>query len=294
MLGKNTIEKFNLLEFESFRAFYNFDISKLKHIPKTIQIWVNDIEELDNLVMLLIETDLANRLAVIICFEHKNFKEFLEKSLYKLEKVPSRVLLYGKPTSNIYDLASESENARLWIQNHPTFVNYRIDSDNYIDMINTITNQYIACGHRFVDLEFDYESFDKIKFGDLHKLEFWFNHLVNWLTVSNTQRNSIVINSSMNFMKRIFISDDLYLYYNRNHFNTAKDDHLGKYLGDTQCCMEFMKYRDLSYENIIPSYWNRLNWLTVDYYANKNMMGNVNEIPYITTFINYLLTRLYK
>jgi len=309
MLGKNIISRehfiadiltdplkpFHTLEFETFKTFVSVLAKELVFTKKRLRIRVKSNDELIYLGKILNETAITHENKIDILMTSALFKEVLAKELSDITEIPHTVFI-DDADFNIFTLLKDEAN-RKWITTHASYVERNITYENYVHELAEIPHTYMQKGIRFFNLHWDYQSFEKMPLEELHKLEFWINHVISWRFRKAEDKNELVFYFNTNFDKPLFISENLCYYFNRNHFIANPTDYLIDMTQKHETyrqIVKFTKYAHLLgnqiYVNWLPS---RLNWNMVDFYQNELIMGNVNEFPEITLLVLRWFGRAY-
>lgn len=295
----NFLNKFSVIEFESAFAFIK---SYEEHYLSLVgDIWINiaSVDEFENLKRIILESDISSmcNLSLVVhdleCLKHFD----------KLEDKRFTLMLL-----NSYKDYTELEPFMLFKSRNMLYMMHELTYENVNTMFFDIIESYQKNKERFIYLTVDYESFEKhASLNDLHNIFFRINRFVSFCIVSkeireipntnttNTNRNTnrtfdmqYVRPSELNH--RIFVSNDLKLYYNRKHYIEKEMPELfilQKGNGETIELRELnvlRSYMDITINALVlPN--KRLNIFMVDFYQNKKIMGTINEVPYITELI---------
>ena len=145
--------------------------------------------------------------------------------------------------------------------------------------------------------EFDYVSLSTLSQSTLHELHFYINHFMNWCSSSGQSQGGNKVQgiewfrTGVTFIRPIYVTPDLYLWYNERHHKDMGDPlfllRSDPQTGDDIPFRELnyiRQYIDLPPEGLIMDGRKRdLNF--VDFYQNTLLMNTLNEVPLIMELI---------
>ncbi len=286
------LEKFDLIKFESLKAFSNAYQNGLLKLNNNIHIIIKSKEEYETMVKLMEESTICEKADLSL---HIPSELLIELTLScKKHGIFTDIDFTGEPT--IFPLE--------WVKHNPLWIEVWITYDNYVNMIQKIIQRFNQQSIRFFDIHFDYESFEQMTFEELHKFEFHLNQLINWIISSgNKEKYGVhsIVTKTKGYIKEIFVSDDLKLYLNQQAYED--EDMLldlwkwgvklignGHFIGITDL-NRFRKYLDMRIEFIRPLD-KRTKFL--DFYQNKKIMGEINELSWIMIIIGEKFERVWN
>ena len=304
MLGKDIIERkffikdimsepyknFELLVFETFTTFYRILKQGNMFSGKGIRIYVKTIEEITFLGKIMDETELCKDNDIEMVMSSELFISALDNVLNEIND-NRHIIIVTDSNFNIHDLLKDEKKVN-WINTKPAYAEINITYDNYVKILSEIPRIYVQQGIRFFKFNWDFRTFERMTLGELHKFEFWLNHIIGW-QLSTTKNKLKIYRTS--FIHELFITEDLKFYYNKQHYDEDPDDFI---LDSTQPnelqadFVRFKKYDDIDQHKIYFG-WNAVapNWTFMNYYHNEQIMGNVNEVPIITMIIMKWMAR---
>ena len=288
---KQVLDCFELVEFESFRAYYNAVKEGFYHHKAVItSVRINDEKEVQHLKKIIETTNVfwdRNNIEI------KIKSNLLMKTIEIIKDVEEKIILTVLHDDEFL-LLSEFKKYKGWIGRNPLYIEYDVNNDNYVDVFIHLTREYATGLIRFFKLNWDYESFQKVSIQDLTSLEFWINHVNVWIQESydgNLAHLEIFDIKG----KPIFVSERLGLYYNKKHFDSYHaspliflTDHKDKngedisyislnWLRSYMDLVDDVLYLDVKPKNFIHSF--------INYYDNIRIKGSINEIPLITILV---------
>lgn len=280
------LNRYNWIIFESLKGFIRSYEEKYLGINngKLIEIRVNSIEEYKAITELFTKTKLNDVNEMFLTIYDPDVLDEVMRSL-----VPGRYVIMTKFENEInlgyyWNISSDCEN---WISSNRFIKELTINKDNYNYIINDLLNCFNTTFVKFYAIHFDYESFEELKFKELHKLKFWLFELKKWMGQSDKQRIEVVHCNKL--MKFIYVTDDMILYLNDKKDPIWSWD-LKKYKGKTG---EDIDYKELNwlgtYEDLIEkamyNTYFMVNWYYVDYLQNLKVMESINQVPDISNYI---------
>jgi len=296
--GDQVLNNFSEIEFESIEG-YLIALEKkfLQNSNKAIIISIKTPAEFQIIKQIFEKTELCSMIQFRLKMTYLLLDELLDNSFFQgLEKKKFAIILTEFPGLVKIDIFKKNESALQWCQENPIWLEFNISYSNYEIQLNSIPRYYIKGGIRFIKLNFDYESFLEAKIDEFKKIEFWINHLNNWI-IESRNKDSLSLNlfSVPPSTRSIFVDNNLKLFFNSNHFAKEKENALfdllamQSYNGESIPFKELNRlrqYLDLSPEIMICDFDKSIiKWSLVDYYQNRKIMGNVNEIPLISMII---------
>lgn len=196
--AKNIFAEFSILEFNSFTAFFSFIEKNLYTISERIEyiIHIKTENELQLIKELILQTKLAEKNMItldldssLIEYAANNLGEDLVNIGIRLETSEIDTLTSYLKTNLEVPMHKFLKTNLLWIDATWSYENY---SEEYENIIRTaLFNPYAI----FLDLKFDYVSFEKAPLEELHKLYFYINQLKGWLTTQEIPRSSDPFNT---------------------------------------------------------------------------------------------------
>lgn len=295
--AKSVINKFNYVEFENLTTFlrgYKTGFFTLDKFIKTT-IPINNFNEWEIFRKVATESYFCEKTNLNFFIEPELLNKIMLEGLEGLGRKRFKFTTLP-PLNYSLDDWRDNEHFMSWTQNNPIFIRLHIDYENYVNIHTLIGYIYNNKSIRFFELKFDYESFNQLTIGELHKLEFWFNQ-VYLLRIGSRDKKfkqqPIEIDNVADIRKTLFVGSDFKIYVNRQAFNDKKI--LFDLLKNVNYNGEQIPFKQLnklrSYIDLIPETFNfkMNNYCYVDFYQNKKIMGHYNEIPYITKFIGGIL-----
>lgn len=286
--SKYILNSFNQIEFENFKTFIECVQKDTLDLNKNIRctIPINTVEEIDVFVELASESYLCERTMFNLILKNDLIKDFFDR-VVPLKNKKYEITMRELPKHRLKELNEETNGFGYWTKHNPLWIELDFNYENMEDIITLIVETFMNVHYRFYKINFDYESFDKMKVKELHKLEFWLHQIRWWRNIPQTNSEEIQPIILFNRVGRtIFVSRDFKLYITRKAFedgNMLFD--LGKHYkdnGETIPFLELNKLRSYTDLNIAKNPF-------VDYYQNLKIMGHINEIPYITRIISKVL-----
>lgn len=288
--SKYILNNFGEIEFENFKTFIECVNKDTIELTKKIRITVpiKTIEEIDVFVKLASENYMCEKANFNLFIEPDFLDEFFTRIQYLKNKRYS--------ITSTVDIAHPRVYFQIfpgyvyWTTHNPLWVELDVSYDNIEETIITIVETYMKKRYRFFKLNIDYESFEKMKLGELHKLEFWLHQLYVWKSTSGSakikMKNQQPIELYLGYNKTIFVSKDFKLYVTRQAFKEG--DMLFDLGKNYKANGNTIPFKEL---NILRSYIDLpikdVPWL--DYYQNKKVMGHFNEEVFISKFIRGIL-----
>lgn len=286
-IPERIINSFNHVEFESYDTFSYCIANDLYLVEDKSFVFVpiKKITDYLNMVKLFEQTNICERSNVYLVIKDQDildkvFSTIVDKRYSVLIDKDLKLSL-GKYWNTV--------NGKAWISKNKIVKEIKIDAENFGEQINEMVCVYNEENIRFFLLDIDYVSFETIKIEKLHELRFWINHLKSWRK-RGEKNNSIEIISS-NFVKKIFVSDELVLYMDNKKrddiwfFNLAKYIHHDGEAVPMKILNILRKYIDLV-PNAMNSDFKISNWLIIDYCQCREIQGALNEIPLTMGLIN--------
>jgi len=292
---KKIINRFNYVEFKSFRAFIDCYMKDLFVLGKQnrFTIPINSLEEFEQFGKISQETLLCETAEINLFIKPDLLNKIFQEKIGLVVDKKFNITTTKEIKHGLDDWGS-IENFRLWTQYNPLWINIEINYNNFRSVVEDILKIYNTQKWRFFWLKFDYESFEEMKFKELHELEFWLNQLIIWVrgTKDKKYKYPHIETNNWGFKKKIIISEDLKLYLGKKMWFD-----IGKYI---DCNGEEVPFKELnilrSYIDLVPeALIPKMNDLSfIDFYQNYKIMGHINEIPYITKIIGDKLGFLYS
>lgn len=299
--SQDVIDRFNYIHFESLSTLLKVVKENLMNVlsKHVIELNITSLTEFNQLLEIMDMTEITkyNYFRVVIN------KELLFQIVPKYLRTAARFELIID-TNNVFDFDMtdlfKTTNC-VWIENN--IVSYRIhlNYSNYQEICNRIAYLYNKSNFRFLDLIFDYESFNSITLLELSKLEFWLNHINIWVNFTGEFRGfQLTLMNIKNILKKIYVTNDLKIYLTQKHKEERPEDYLVDLNktkdknGEDISYLELNKLRqyiDLTPLVLISPIENiPINGFLIDFYQNKKIMGNICERPLIEVLIcNWLL-----
>ncbi len=287
----NILKSFDLIEFENFTTFVR--LFKMGQIKENIllKIPIQSNKEFQFLNNLLKNTGLTNFYNIALIMDEKLFLNLIKRDLPTISHIPIRIYL-KEISFDLKDLMMD-EYSQKWTSKNPIFYSTKISYKNYVEKLNNLPYLYSNKSFRFFEIQWDYESFNRMPIGELPKLEFWINHINIWrFSSKGEQYENIEINKGNDLRLSIFISEKGGLYYCRQHFEDMPEDELLNIINfkenySAREMSKFLEYTKISKDVLyFPIPMKNIGWDYISFYYNKKMTGNVNEIPFITALIN--------
>jgi hypothetical protein len=285
-IPERIINSFNSVEFESYDTFSYCIANDLYLVEEDSFLFVpiKKITDYLNMVKMFEQTNICERSNVYLVIRDQ---DLLDKVFSTISDKKYSILISEDLKVNIGKYWN-TPRGKAWISKNKLVKETRIDAEKYNEQLNGMICTFNEESIRFFLLDFDYKSFEGMKFEELHKLRFWINNLKIWMKLKDS--NSIEVISS-SFVKKIFVSDDLTLYMNRKKERDVWFFELGKYIHhDGQAIPVkvlnlLRQYSDLI-ANAVYSDFKISNWFIIDYANCKEIQGSLNEIPLIMGLIN--------
>lgn len=300
--AKGVLNTFDTIEFENVQTFIDSMMKETFYAKtgKTLEIPIYNLKDFDDTQKLIKETDMTNY----------NYITFLVRDCELLKNMFNKGLVNKKYgiclVCNIDDIKfsinilNEHKNSVEWMSNNVLSIRTLIDKNNYSHILNHLIKLFNQKRFRFFDLKFDYESLSQLKVKEFEKFEFWINQFISWVH-SSGDRNKLKneqIEVKYKFdspNKRIFISSDNKLYYNKQHFDESKETFLidveKYYLSNGEQVANkdlnrFRQYLDFNNRTLgLPFQPKRFNGEWIDFYQNEKINKAINDVPLICVII---------
>lgn len=285
-IPERVINSFNKVEFESYDTFSYCIANDLYLVEDESFVFVpiKKITDYLNMVKLFEQTNICERSNLYLVIRDQGLLDKVFSTI--VDKKYS--ILISKELKLDLGKYWNTEKGKAWISKNKIVKEVKLNLENYYKEINEIVNSFNEDNLRFFLLDIDYVSLNNMKFEELHKLKFWINHIKNWMRLK--QKNSIEIISS-NFVKNVFVSDDLVLYMSNKKRADLWFFDLKKHLEEDGETIGTRKLNILrKYVDLIPNALHTdlkiSNWFMIDYEQCKEIQGSLNEIPLIMGVIN--------
>lgn len=288
---KGILNRFKEIEFEDFKTFIESVNKEVLILNKDIRciIPIKSIEEFDFFKELITDTYLTDKIQIIL----KIKQDLLSDVFSRCAELKNK--RFDIITDDI-DFSRDdvlSKGYIVWTENNPLWVEIDINYSNIEEAVEKITNIYVKKRFRFFKLNFDFESFQDMKFSELPRLMFWLFQIKCWVTQSVStcdeqitplpDQEPIILYHKK--LKDIFISKEFGMFINKQAFDEgemlfdlAKNYKLN---GETIPFKELNKLRQ--YIDIkIPE---KLPHTYINFYHNIKIRGSINETPAITNII---------
>jgi len=291
---KTVLSNFHEIEFESFdifvRMFNDGFISK-----KIDYVFPIDIDkDMVFLKKISRKSYFFDRLYLNIKIESNRLKEFFEH-ISGLEDCHFTIITDDKVDLSLDDLGSD-KNSVKWLQKNRLFVETTINYQNYKTKLNDLLTIYNTNRIRFFYLNWNYYSFEQMPLKEMHEFEYRISHFMSWCNSTKDERKydnqPIMINKS-GFRKKLFIDNEMKMYLSKLAF---KDGDilfdLKKHKHDDGISVSFVELNKLrNYIDLTPEFLIGTcpDISYVDYYQNKKVMGNINEIPIISEKVGEII-----
>lgn len=280
---KLILSSFSLIEFEDVETFIDLLIRGVGLKDQTIVLNIDDVESFLKLKEVMERAKINDRFKLII------FTDIVD-DLFSNGLNEMKISIYTQKPVNIYNyFRGENKEIKDWIRSNILGYRLIINKDN-LQTINQVGYNYVSNMLRFIWLEFDYISLNKISFDEFQKVEFWLNHLINWVQTSKDISQINIF--KQNFGLKCYIDSNHNVCYSRNSPPIFNLDDIQNKDGNIafRKLSKIRKLIDLEPKVIYtPINLKKINWYWVDLYANKQLMGYINEIPLITSIIMKLL-----
>ena len=280
--SKEVLYFFNPIEFETFDTFlrcYKMGLIQVKCDREIIIPLETEFEIIESFATKSSFFEDGN---VNLLMFPKVLEE-IEKDCKELWNKKFSITLLDFPKIDFKGLLETSHDSiREWIQNNMIAIRVLITGDNYKETIQKMVKTFRDQHFRFFNVEIDYMSFMEMKFKDFQEVEFWLNHLSMWRNQEHPR--NIVLRSYGNFVKRIFVSDDLKLYLDGSKNESSFIFDLAKNIGkngeevDTKELNYLRQYVDLTLDHLRLSTSSNF----VNFKDNILINGSINEVPWIT------------
>ena len=285
-IPERVINSFESVEFESYDTFSHCIGNDLYLVEDNSYIFIpiKKMSDYWNMVKLFKETNVCERSNLYLVIRKQ---EILDKVFSAIVDKKFSILVSRDLKLNIGKYWN-TEKGKAWISKNKFVKEIKLEYSNFGEQINEIVSIYNKENIRFFLLDIDYVSFNSMKIEELHKIRFWINHLKQWMRGKGKQ-NIVIISS--NFVKKVFVSDELVLYMNNKKREDMWFFGLGEHLEDDGEKIHLKKLNILrKYMDLVPDAvytdFNITNWFMIDHSQCKEIQGALNEIPLIMGLIN--------
>ena len=248
-IPERVINSFNYIEFESYDTFSHCIANDLYLVEDGSFVFVpiKKITDYLNMVKLFEQTNICERSNVYLTISDQ---DILDKVFSTIVDKRYSILL----TKDLkLDLGKywNTEKGKAWISKNKIVKRIVWDLEGFNKQINEMVCMFNEENIRFFLLDIDYVSFNDMKLEQLHELKFWINHLKMWMRLK--EKNSIEIIAS-DFVKNVFVSDDLVLYMSNKKREDIWFFDLKKHLKDNGESMPMKKLNILrKYVDLVPN-----------------------------------------
>lgn len=291
------LNNFTIVEFEGLRGF--IDSLENDFLMRNGNIWIHITSQEEFLLMkqMIIETIITDQ-ANILLFIDFNIRE-IKEDFQGIEPKRFQIVISSNQREGLLELENTSFN-RFKV-NNPVYLQYNVNFENINTIFEEMIQNYQENMYRFIYIYFDYISFEKATFEDIHNIRFKINRLSSFMQTSSGKQKIEILNGR-ELIKKIYVANDLSLWYNERHYidNYALFDNNRKKVKqlfqlDTfhksgediplQILNYLHQYMDITIKTIVSEMNIHKNFLYIDYYQNKLIQGNILEIPYICQLI---------
>jgi hypothetical protein len=184
-IPKDIYSRFCILEFKSFRSFVSFLQAGLLSPNPQHEYLINiDSEENADHFFNLVESTKLTESIILTVSPSRNVLEYYLKKAANTRSIGMRATLDDVEFIKTLDKSIVASAFRYnigWMDVTLTHSNY---AETYEILIKKVLNNPFF---RFIDLKFDYVSFNEMKFEELNKLYFYIRSLGNWVKGANWQ-----------------------------------------------------------------------------------------------------------
>ena len=283
---KKLLNAFELVEFESLDVFKKYMTEKL-YINKNntgCHIHIQQIEDFTYLKKLY--EDMPNYFDMSVYIEFDTIDLFEEVFDTPIDENMN----FSAIISETYNHNKHWKTNDKWIKKHIIALKYKIAEPTLEMDISTLLDIYNTKHIRFFLLDIDYESFLRVPLSELDRIEYWFYHLRTWMIgQEEVVIQPLVILGNRNFLKRIFIGNDL-IWYLDSYKDPIWCFKLHDYLEENGNTMDTKVLNKLhTVLDLHPaSFYTEMeikNYMLISFRQILKMGYFINEIPLIMSLI---------
>lgn len=274
-------KNFHQIEFENLQAFVNSIGNQFLSLNSKQNIIINvETEiELDD-VQKFFESTSANQTQQ---FEIKVSPDFIIKFHEKISQIPkSNLLCEIIDDQHLFDVLDTDHMREKNSKSKFEFI-VPVNYDNWKEIFNLVVELYNKKISRFFDFNIDYISLENLTFKESHELEFRFRDLDPWKYSRSKVNDNLMINSSNEFIKKIYVSEDCKISLTRES------------LENNEFVLDLLKNIDRTGETIDKNELNAIrqyidlrkvfpfkkiqNTRLINYYHNFKINASIDELP---------------
>lgn len=281
--AKDIFSKFAIINFKNFNAFLNF----LSRNYFTLEITNNYIvnisskKELDAFVQILQKTEIDKKNSLTIRYEDHLIDDVLN--------IPEDLNVELTADFSLVKKILNRESKLLDRVLHWT--EHKIDANNYSEKFESILDMCLTDSRfNWIDLTFDYESFESKTISEFHSLYFFMKQLDLWTNQEalvkvkdgcNTTGKKIVLKNRDSCLK-CWVDEKLDIYLNKEEMYFPMSKFLDKD-GEQLDVLSLNLIRKIVDIKFIDTRFKNL--YLIDLVQNQKIMGDHYRVPYITELI---------
>lgn len=276
--AKDIFNKFRIIEFKNTQAFFNYIKYNFWNVGNQYEYVVNvsTKEDIDNIISVLRATGINNQVAITVKYGQNLIEDILAID-------PTMVLYY----SSNYDVVKQLVNRESQLlDSRLHWTEYTFTAQNYAEEYEKLIKLCLA-DPRFVwiDLQFDWQSFEEMQVKDFHKLYFYMNQFRIWKDrepIVDGQNSQKITLKNRDSSLKCFVDENLDIYLNRDEIYFPMSQFIGKN-GEELNIHDLNKIRKIVDIKFIDPGFENLYLVNLD--DNYKIMGDHYRIPYITSMV---------
>lgn len=273
---KDIFSKFSIIEFKSFTAFFNFMQKGLWSVTGANNYIINikTKEELEAFLQVINATHINDSILMTIKYD----SDILDNIV---STIPVGIKLELSADHDTVEKLAHRKSELLDSILHWT--EYTFTANNFDSEYEKLIKLCIK-DPRFtwIDLSFDYASFEDKKLSDLHKLCFYMNQFRLWKDQEQIIPNKRIELKNRNSCLKCWVDENLDIGLNKNEIYFDMSKYLGKN-GEDIPLRELNEIRKIVDIKFVEPGINNL--YLVNLCDNQKVMGDYYRIPYITSLI---------